>query len=147
MTAPSPRRRRVYTFDPPNMDDEPVVLEINGEEIFCQPYMDGLEVLAVSAQMRPNVPGSVQSDACVEFLREAMLTDDDWKKFRTVIGTTRPAVHQVGSIVNDLIEEYSQVRPTKSPESSSTGAATTGSGSRAVSGSKASTRKSSKPPS
>jgi len=138
-------RRRVYSFDPPPSDTEPLVLEINGEDILCHPYMDGLELLALTAQLRAGVPNTQRADAMLEFLHESMLTDDDWKKFQTVIKISKVRIERLYDIVNDLTEEYSQVRPTGPVEPSSTGRSTTGSGSAAVSSSKGSAQRKRKP--
>lgn len=135
------QRRRVYTFDPPNPDAEPVVLEFNGEEILCKPTMDGLEILVLTAQMRMDVSASVRAQAMLDFLKESMLDDDQWKKFQVTIKALGVELKHLNQICDDLTGEYARRNP-ESPVSSSAGPTTSGSESAGGSSSKASSRKS-----
>ena len=122
-------RRRALSFDK-GIKEEPVILEINGEEIEAVPHVDGLQVLAFTSGIRTNRTGE-RAAAMTKWLRSCFGVDPDqdtneaYDKFQRAVAKLQLDIEDLGDICWALAEEYT-ARPTVSAESSSTGQETAG---------------------
>jgi hypothetical protein len=125
-------RRKAFNFEVPKTEEFP--LEINGDEVMCVDYVDGLKLLEFTSAMRDSSLGVGARATAMHKWLKTCIVESEWAKFEKIVAKNKIDIEDLGDISGYLADVYSE-RPTASAESSSTGRTTTGDGSRGSSSS------------
>lgn len=115
-----------------NIDEfEPLTFTLNGEKFTCVPAIQGSVILEFVANADGDSGGSA-AKALYKFFEDCM-EPEEYQRFDALLRNPKVIIDMslIGEIASWLVEEYTN-RPTKQPESSSSGLTTSGLTSTAV---------------